>query len=91
MQIAVQLSQRVLDGEEVRTQRVTGMIQKIVETVGQGYIDITLSTELSFWKGHCRRLELYHPMIWTHSTDWWPVTHTHWSTGAIHSNEKIIV
>ena len=36
MQRAVQLNQRVADGEEVGTWRVTGMIQETVGTVGQG-------------------------------------------------------
>ena len=36
MQRAVCISQRVADGEGVGTKRVTGMIQKTVELVGQG-------------------------------------------------------
>ena len=35
VQIAVQINQRVADGEGVGTRRVKGMIQKTVETVGR--------------------------------------------------------
>ena len=36
VQRVVQISQRVADGEGVRTRRVTGMIQKTIGTVGRG-------------------------------------------------------
>ena len=77
MQISVQLSKRVVDGEGFGTRKMTGMIQKTVETVGRGYIDVILVMEPRFRRGNCPRLELHHLIIWIYSKYWWPVTHTH--------------
>ena len=44
VQIAVHISLRVVDGEGVRTQRMTGKIQKTVKMVVQGWIEVTLET-----------------------------------------------
>ena len=60
-------------------EEVTENIPETVDTGGSlgDRIIVKHSDGAYFWRGHCPRLKLCHLIISTHSTDQWPVTHTH--------------